>query len=74
MNAPLLIATGLGLLVALAWIIGRVEANARDGAWQRIAVARRRLRDDELHLLACLEGPRCADCPIRLRSGDLRGS
>lgn len=56
---------GVVLLIALALIIGKVEANARDGAWQRIADARRDLREREQTLLACLGRPRCTDCPLR---------
>jgi hypothetical protein len=56
---------GVLLLIALAVIIGKVEANARDGAWQRIADARRDLHEREQNLLACLARPRCTDCPLR---------
>ena len=64
MEALALAFTGLALIVTLAWIIGRVEANARNGAWQRIADARRDLHAKEQGLLACLGENRCSDCPI----------
>jgi len=58
------IVAGLALLVALAWLIGRVDAVARDGAWRRIASSRRQLHEKEQRLLTCLSGERCAHCPI----------
>ncbi len=58
------IVAGLALLVALAWLIGKVEGDARNGAWRRIASSRKQLHEKEQRLLTCLSGPRCADCPI----------
>lgn len=65
MDALPAVMMGLALLVALAWIIGRVEANARNGAWQRIAEARRDLQSREQSLLSCITGTPCPDCPVR---------
>jgi hypothetical protein len=59
-----IIVIGLGLLIALALIMGSVDSIARSGAWRRIADARRDLHDEELRLLACRTGPRCPDCPL----------
>jgi hypothetical protein len=56
---------GLGILGGIAWVIGRVDADARDGAWRRIAAARRELHDQERDLTDCLSGHRCPDCPVR---------
>jgi hypothetical protein len=58
------IVAGLALLMALAWLIGRVDADARNGAWRRIAASRRELHEKEQHLLTCLSGDRCAGCPV----------
>lgn len=55
---------GLAILGGIAWVIGRVEAGARDGAWGRIAEARRELHDQEGDLMDCLTGHRCPDCPV----------
>ncbi|HEY0816194.1 MAG TPA: hypothetical protein VGE11_23205, partial [Pseudonocardia sp.] len=56
---------GLVVLGALAWVIGRVDADARDGAWRRIAAARRHLHEQERDLWECLTGDACPDCPLR---------
>jgi hypothetical protein len=64
LDVVVILLTGLVVLGGLAWLIGRVEADARDGAWQRIADARRRLHDQEQDLLLCFTGSRCADCPV----------
>ena len=56
---------GLGILGGIAWVIGRVDADARDGAWRRIAAARRELHEQERDLMECLSGDRCPDCPVR---------
>jgi hypothetical protein len=65
---------GLLLLLGLALLIGRVEASARDGAWRRIADARRLLHERERELLDCLNSAECRDCPswrhLRDRHGD----
>lgn len=53
---------GLLLLLGLAVLIGRVEAGARDGAWRRIADARR-LQQRDRELLECLNSAQCWDCP-----------
>jgi hypothetical protein len=55
---------GLAVLGGIAWVIGRVDADARDGAWRRIADARRELHDHERDLMACFTGGRCPDCPV----------
>ena len=58
------IVAGLALLIALAWLIGKVDADARNGAWRRIASSRRELHEKEQRLVDCLSGARCPDCPI----------
>lgn len=55
---------GLAVMGGIAWVIGRVEAGARDGAWRRIAEARRELHGQERDLRTCLTGHRCPDCPV----------
>jgi hypothetical protein len=56
---------GLVVLGGLAWMIGRVDAGARNSAWRRIADARREPRDQERNFVGCLDGHPCPDCPIR---------
>lgn len=74
MDALTVVITGLVLLAALAWIIGRVEANARNGAWERIADARRDLHYREQQLHGCLGGPRCEECPLHPHVNDGRAN
>jgi hypothetical protein len=61
---------GLAILGGIAWVIGRADAGARDGAWRRIAEARRDLHDQERDMTACLTGHRCPDCPLSHYLGD----
>ena len=53
--------SGLAVLIAIALIIGRLDARARNGAWNRIAAARKQLWLDrqqlEDELLARFETP-----------------
>lgn len=63
-SATLIIAiAGLIVLAALATVVGTLEAHARDGAWRRIADARRITRENERTLAACLDSEQCRDCP-----------
>jgi hypothetical protein len=55
---------GLGLLVALAVVIGKVDTGAQDAAWRRIGEARHDQHLRETALRRCLASPRCAQCPL----------
>ena len=55
---------GLGLLVVLAVVIGKVDTRARDAAWRRIAEARHDQHEHEIVLRRCLGQPRCEHCPL----------
>lgn len=70
-NLQLLALAGLGIvvLIAIAWTVGRLDAQARRGAWQRIADARRGLHERERFLVATLDAPRCDRCPLADRNG-----
>jgi hypothetical protein len=55
---------GLALLIGLAVVIGRLDTQARDDAWRRIARARREQHERERALRRCMESPRCTRCPV----------
>lgn len=44
---------GVGLLVALAVLAGRVDAVARDDAWEGIVAQRRAIREERRPLAEC---------------------
>lgn len=71
--AVVVIILGLGILVLLAVLIGRIQrGESQDAAWRRIAVARREIAeaqrqlDEERELLYReIDQERCQICPLR---------
>lgn len=61
---------GLAVLAFLAITVGRVDANARESAWRRIASARRDQQARERALRRCLDSPRCVHCPLSQYFGE----
>ena len=59
---------GLAVLGVLAWLIGKLDAEARESAWRRLAAARSQVRDRERDLPSSSIAARCPDCP----GGDYR--
>ena len=60
-----IVVVGALMLIIFAVTIGLLsDRHARDAAWRRIAVARRRLHEKELHLIALEQHKRCEGCPL----------
>ena len=62
------VAIGLAILLALALAIGTLRADeiSQEGAWRRIATARRRIHEEEQRLRELDEAlDRCRNCPFR---------
>jgi hypothetical protein len=57
------VVAGLAVLVGIAVIIGWVDAQARDGAWRRIAAARHADGLDDQQLRDGLGRSGSFDCP-----------
>lgn len=60
------VVAGLAVLVGIAVIIGWIDAQARDGAWRRIAAARHAVWLDDQQLRGGLGRSRCFDCPNQI--------
>ncbi len=54
---------GLTVLGGLAWLIGKLDADAQKSALRRLAVARSQVRDQERDLPSSAGTARCRDCP-----------
>jgi NAD-dependent SIR2 family protein deacetylase len=65
----LTIVIGLSLLIAVATITGRADADARKAGWRRLAAARRHHNERVLALHGCLDQPRCDACPVNRAFG-----
>lgn len=73
MSAALwVIIVGLGTLVVLAVLIGRIDGESQEAAWRRIALARReiaeaqrQLDDERERLYQEIDRVRCEVCPLR---------
>jgi hypothetical protein len=62
------VVVGLAILLALALAVGilRAEEISQEGAWRRIATARRRIHEEEERLRELDEAlDRCRNCPFR---------